>query len=132
MISRMIRTVLFPSLAVLFLMGCEKEPGFGGLATISGKVYAYDYNNSDRLEAEGYTGDIEVFLAAENSDEILERARTDFKGAYIFRELRKGTYNVWVYSDCDKCTANQEAVIKKVEIKSNKENIRLEDFKISI
>jgi hypothetical protein len=117
---------------LLTVSSCEKEPGFGGLASISGKVYAYDYNNSGRLEAEGYTGDIVVYLAAENSDEILERARTDFKGAYVFRELRKGTYHVWVYSECDKCTNNQEAVIKKVVVKSNKENIRLEDFKINI
>jgi len=118
-------------LATIFT-SCEKEPGFGGLASISGKVYAYDYNNSGRLEAEGYTGDIVVYLAAENSDEILERARTDFKGAYIFRELRRGSYNVWVFSDCDKCTNNQEPIIKKVVIKSNKEKITLDDFKINI
>jgi hypothetical protein len=111
---------------------CEKEPGFGGLATISGKVYAYDYNNSGRLEAEGYTGDIVVYIAAEKRDEVLERLRTDFKGAYEFRELRKGTYHVWVYSECDKCTNNQEAIVKKVVVKANKEKLILEDFKVNI
>jgi hypothetical protein len=132
MTSRIFFSAVFLPLVLLLFTGCEKEPGFGGLASISGKVYAYEYNNSGRLEAEGYTGDIVVYLAAENSNEILERARTDFKGAYLFRELRKGTYHVWVYTDCDKCTNNQEPVVKKVVIKSNKENIMLEDFKINI
>jgi hypothetical protein len=132
MTSRIFFSAVFLPLVLLLFTGCEKEAGFGGLASISGKVYAYEYNNSGRLEAEGYTGDIVVYLAAENSNEILERARTDFKGAYLFRELRKGTYHVWVYTDCDKCTNNQEPVVKKVVIKSNKENIMLEDFKINI
>ena len=125
----LICTILF--VGFLFI-SCEKEPGFGGLASISGKVYSYDYNTSNQLEAEGYTGDIEVYIAADGSDQVLERARTDFKGAFVFRELRRGTYNVWVFSECDKCTDNKEAVVRKVVIKSNKENMVLEDFAVKI
>ena len=111
---------------------CEKESGFGGLAEIKGKVYVFDYNPEGILVAEGYTGDIEVFIGVVGQSGVLERVRTDFDGTFRIRELRKGTYNIWVYSDCDKCTDNKEPIIQKTVVSSNRQTITLEDFRIRL
>jgi len=120
------------AILVCLLSSCKKEEGFGGLASISGKVYAYDYNSSGKLEAEGYAGDIEVYISADGDSEILERGRTSYDGGFIFRELRKGNYQVWVYSDCSKCPNGHEAVVQKVNIPGRKSHIELEVFEINI
>lgn len=125
-----LRLILLISISTF--LSCEKEPGFGGLAEISGKVYVFDYNPQEILVAEGYTGDIEVFLSVEGQPGVLERVRTDFDGSYRFRELRKGTYNIWVFSDCDKCTDNKEPILQKTIVSSNRQKISLEDFRIRL
>jgi hypothetical protein len=119
-------------MASVLLCACEKEPGFGGLATVTGKVYAFDYNPAGSLIAEGYTGDIEVFIGVEGQPGVLDRIRTGFDGSYIFTQLRKGTYVVWVFSDCDTCTDNKEPVLQIVKVTSNRQKINLEDFRIRI
>jgi hypothetical protein len=123
-----------PFIAILsvFLLSCEKEPGFGGLASVTGKVYAFDYNPAGTLIGEGYTGDIVVFISVEGQPGVLERIRTSFDGSYIFTQLRKGTYIVWVFSYCDTCTDNQEPITKTVKVTSNRQKITLEDFRIRI
>jgi hypothetical protein len=116
----------------VFISSCEKEPGFGGLATITGKVYAFDYNPAGSLIGEGYTGDIEVFISVEGQPGVLDRIRTSFDGSYIFTQLRKGSYVIWVFSDCDICTDNKEPVSQIVKVNSNRQEITLEDFRIRI
>lgn len=120
------------SAVLLCISSCEKEPGFGGLATISGKVYAYDYNPQGILIGEGYTGDLEVFISVEGQPGVLDRIRTSFDGSYLFSRLRKGTYVVWVFSYCNNCPDNQEPIKKTVRVTSNREKIILEDFRIRI
>lgn len=128
------RTLLLSVVLVLsvFISSCEKEPGFGGLATITGKVYAFDYNPAGNLIGEGYTGDIEVFISIEGQPGVLDRIRTSFDGSYLFNQLRKGTYVIYVFSYCDACTDNQEPVVQTVKITSNRQQINLEDFRIRI
>lgn len=119
-------------LTLFIFTQCEKEEGFGGLGVIKGKVYAYDYNNSGVLIAEGYAGDIEVYIGAEGSSEILERLRTSHDGSYEIRGLRKGKYEVWVYSDCDLCPNGIEPIIQKVSIDQKKSEVTLNTFEINI
>ena len=114
------------------IYSCEKEPGFGGLATVAGKVYAFDYNPEGNLTGEGYTGDVEVFISVEGQPGVLDRIRTSFDGSYIFTQLRKGTYVIWVFSSCDSCIDNQEPIKQIVEISSNRQRITLEDFRIRL
>lgn len=111
---------------------CIKEEGFGGLATISGKVYAYDYNNSGVLIAEGYTGDIDVYIRAKGSNVELNRIRTTYDGTFAFKQLRKGDYEVWVYSDCAKCPNGIEPIIQSVALTNKKENLELSVFEVNI
>lgn len=128
------KTILIvSSLCILFLFSCSKEAGFGGLSSISGKVYAKDYTpNSGIIEAEGYTADMKVYISVEGSGFILQDTRTDLGGSYKFDGLRKGKYQVWTFTECDTCTNNQEAVIQTIEIKDRKEDAVLSDFFINI
>lgn len=111
---------------------CKKEPGYGGLATVTGRVYVYDYNQSNVLEGEGYTGDWNVYIKADDRPGQLDDISTDLNGYFQFEGLRKGKYTIWVFEDCDTCTDNKRAVKQLIEIKKNNEDIVLPDFKIKI
>ncbi len=118
---------------ILLFTSCKKEPGFGGLSCIEGKVYATDYTpNSGIIEAEGYTADMKVVISVEGSNTILDETKTNLDGSYRFEKLRKGTYKVWTFTECDTCTNNETPVIQSVEVKSNRETITLPDFSINI
>lgn len=123
-------------LAIIFVLSfisCTKEAGFGGLASIEGKVYAYDYTpNSGIIEAEGYTADMKVVISVLGSGTILDEVKTDLNGAFKFDKLRKGTYQIWTFTECDTCTNNEDPVIQSTEITDRKENIILPDFVINI
>lgn len=120
-------------LAVLLtLISCEKEEGYGGLASVLGRVYAHDYSNSGDLLSEGYAGDIEVYIKAKDDKEIIDRIRTIYDGSFQFSQLRKGDYEVWVYSDCKACPNGVEAVIQEVNISGKKSKVELPVFEINI
>jgi len=127
-----LRRLFFIICALFLLTSCKKEAGFGGLATISGKVYAFDYTPNGIIEAQGYTPDMKVVIAVKDSKEVLSEIRTNLKGEYIFDRLRKGTYQVYTFTDCDTCTNNEDPVIQEVNITNNKEEKLLPDFIINI
>lgn len=111
---------------------CEKEEGFGGLASISGKVYAKDYNSSGKLVEEGYLGDVTVYIGKKDDPHYLDRLNSSYDGSFKFKFLHPGNYDVWVFGDCDTCTWDQMHVKKSITIRGKKENAVLEDLVISI
>lgn len=119
-------------LTMLLFVSCKKEAGFGGLSTVTGKVYAKDYKANDPLiiEAEGYTANMKIVISVDGSGKVLKETRTDNTGSFKFEELRKGSYNIWTFSDCDLCTNNDSVVVQSFEITSRKETVELDDFNI--
>lgn len=115
------------------LMACKKEPGFGGRASIQGKVFVYDTNKeqTDTL-AEGYLGNINVFISVDGKEGVLDQVDTDMNGNYKIEELRKGTYHLWVYSDCLTCPDDRIALQQTVTITGTKDEIKLPDFIIRL
>lgn len=120
------------ALCILLFAACTKEAGFGGLATIEGKVYARDFTPGGIIEAEGYTADMKVVIEVVGSNQVLDEVRTDLNGSFKFDELRKGTYHVYTFTECDTCTNNEDPVVQTVEITEKKESVTLEDFIIII
>jgi hypothetical protein len=113
------------------LSGCTKPEGEGGTSAIYGKVYAFDYNNSGVLQSEFYLGDEDVFIIYGNEDNYYDDSyKTSFDGSFRFQYLRKGTYTVFVYSDCDTCDSGIEAISQTVEVTENNQDIFLEDFEV--
>lgn len=112
-------------------LGCKKEAGPGGLATIKGKVYGRDITASGGLRAEGYIGDVRVFISVSGNPSYFEDIRTSYDGSFEFRFLRKGSYDLWTYSDCDTCLLKQQLVMRQgVTIDGRKETKVVPDFEI--
>jgi hypothetical protein len=112
--------------AISFL-SCSKEEGYGGLATIKGKVYGKDFNSSGYLVGEGYLGDISVYISKSGSTNYFDKVDSAYDGSFTFKFLHKGTYDIWVFGDCDTCTWEQTFVKKTIRISSTKQTVTSED-----
>jgi hypothetical protein len=109
---------------------CSKDEGYGGLGKISGKVYGYDVTSSGNIRAEGYMGEVKIYISEHNNPNYFDDINTSYDGSFQFRFLNKGSYDLWVYSDCDTCVWKQKYEIKAVDISSKKQAVTVEDFKI--
>ncbi|MBK7214776.1 MAG: hypothetical protein IPH88_16070 [Bacteroidales bacterium] len=117
-------------LAILFT-SCEKEPGEGGTSSISGKVYVLDYNSTLTHLNETYYGSKEdVYIVYGDNTVYNNSMETSFDGSYRFDNLRKGHYRIFAYSKDSTATipGGVFAVIKEVDITSNKQDINLDDL----
>jgi hypothetical protein len=123
---------------LLFLpfVACEKPAGPGGKATVTGKVYAYDFDNTQRyLLSKGYSSGDKVFICYGNSTAIGNDVVTSSDGSFEFRYLNKGHYKVFVNSlDTSikvKGNDTEFPVIKEFDITGTSQEITLEDFIIN-
>lgn len=115
-------------LSVLFiaLFSCEKEEGEGGKATITGKIVIQEKSPSCILGANYAAPDKDVYIIYGTEDSIFDDdVKTNFDGTYEFKWLRKGTYTIYAYSDCecDGCLEEKEPIFQTVEIKDRKEEL---------
>ena len=117
-------------LTAFLITACSKEPGVGGSASISGKVFGYDINTLGVITDSAYAGDYRVFISYGDNNASDNDIRTSYTGDFSFKGLRKGLYRVYVYSQCDTCTFNQSYSVQEVEITSNKQELTLPDFVI--
>ena len=124
------KKLIYFALIISFL-SCSKEEGYGGLATITGKVYAKDYNSSGYLVGEGYIGDVAVYISKSGETAYFDKVDSAYDGSFTFKFLYKGTYDIWVYGDCDSCTWDQTFVKKTITISSSKETVTTEDLIIT-
>ena len=121
----------------LFFSGCEKEEGEGGRSSISGVVIEQEMQNAqtDIVVREYPLVDERVYIIYGDSTEIYnDDMRTDFEGRFQFRFLRKGTYTVFAYTECnqiydDGCqdAGGTWAIKRTVELGKN-EDVVLEDI----
>lgn len=109
---------------------CKKDPGTGGLATIKGKVYAYDYNTYGELVDSGYIADEKVYISYGDHTTVDDDVNTSYTGGYMFEWLQKGDYTVFVLSKCDTCPLGTTHIEQKVTIESRKQVVNLPDFVI--
>ncbi|MCX6269863.1 MAG: hypothetical protein NTU44_01345 [Bacteroidetes bacterium] len=119
--------LLFTS-AVLF--SCKKDPGVGGTSGIYGKVYVKDYNATFTvLQDEYYAPDVDVYIIYGDDKSYGDKVKTSYDGTYEFKYLRKGTYHVYAYSkDSTLQTTSDLAVIKKVEITKNHQDVEVPEI----
>jgi hypothetical protein len=112
--------LLFVFFSVM-LVSCSKDPGEGGTSSISGKVFAKDYNSTFTvLQSEFYVSDIWVYIIYGNDKDYGDRIKTSYDGTYEFKYLRPGTYHIYAYSkDSTMQTNAAVAVIRDVDIQKN-------------
>ena len=57
-----IKQILIIALVPFSLYSCEKQPGEGGRATISGQVYQNIYDNNDSLIATEEAREVDIYI----------------------------------------------------------------------
>lgn len=125
---RLMRNLLFTMGAAVTLFSCTKGPGEGGTSAIKGKIYIEDYNGSGVLQAEYYAPEERVYLIFGDEGFYGMDTRTSFDGTYEFNYLKKGSYTVFAYSDCDTCASGVIASSMKLEITDNNSTLEVADI----
>jgi len=113
------------------LTACEQGEGFGGTSSVSGKVYALDYNTElTELLEQYYAPDEDVFIVFGDDMTYADKISTHYDGTFEFKNLKKGHYTVYAYSK--DTTGNPDGekfpVISSFEITSNRQEIVLDDL----
>lgn len=128
-----LRIVVFILISLNFF-SCKKQPGEGGFASIEGKVYVKDYDDSYTiLTAQYYLPSETVYIIYGDGNEVANTVKTSYDGSFKFNYLRKGTYKIFVLSeDTTKpfLSVPKEELVK-VTITKRKEKIVLKDFIIA-
>jgi hypothetical protein len=122
------------------IVSCKKQPGIGGVAQITGNVYAdtiFD-NKNNKVLGSGYLASIVVYLCYDNDTIASQSTKTSYSGAYKFDYLQKGNYSVYVLSDKmrDLNDTMQSFhpfgyVKKEISIKNKKDIIKVETMHIN-
>ncbi|MDP5028559.1 MAG: hypothetical protein NWQ14_10075 [Flavobacterium sp.] len=110
---------------------CSKDEGYGGLASISGRVFGKDYNSNGVLVSSNYLGGAKVYIGVHGSSTPFDDVDTSYDGTFRFEYLQKGTYDIWVFGDCDSCSWDQTYVVKTIEITSRKSSVTTDDLIIT-
>ena len=118
------RLLLCAAMAVL-LFSCSKDPGVGGKATVKGIIIKEDWNeNTGQFTGISYPAPDERIYIDYSADGFLDDdVRTNYDGEFEFRWLRKGDYEIVVYSECPTCDSGQEAIRIPVSIGDRKEEV---------
>jgi len=118
---------LLPFLLLVLLLGpsCKKEEGEGGLAEIRGVVLRQDINNNTgQPEGDPYPyQEARVYIIYGDHDYYDDDVRTGPAGQYVFPWLRKGTYTIYTFGECNDCPGGSVVVQQTVEIKDKKETV---------
>jgi hypothetical protein len=129
--------ILLLLVLIVCISSCKKPAGPGGQATVKGKVYAYDYDNTyTYLVSKGYFPGIKVYIIYGTGTNIGNSIATSTDGSYEFKYLNKGHYKVYVNSvDTTykiKGNDSERSIIKEFDIKDAKQKVVLEDIVINM
>ena len=108
-------------IGLVLFSSCRKGPGPGGKASITGKIYEYNYNSEYTvIQGEYFKGDHDIFLQYDGGNTYDEKTSTHFDGTFEFNYLLPGKYFVYTYSeDTLATTPGNIVIIKEVEIEKD-------------
>lgn len=116
-------------LSLAMTIGCNKEEGSGGTATIEGQVFQIIHDDdhypptADTLPAVKQ----DVFLVYGSDTYFGDDAETDENGSYRFRYLTPGHYTVYAYSEL---ASGEKIAVKKQVTLQRGEHLQVEDLYI--
>lgn len=133
--SNFFKTIVISAFA-LCISSCEKNPGPGGRTTVTGKVYAHDFDNTQRFEiSKGYSSGERVYIIYGDNSNHGDDVRTSPDGSFEFKYLRKGRYKIYVNSldTSIKWKGNKtvKPVYKEIEVSGKKEVVSVGDITIN-
>jgi hypothetical protein len=126
------------NIVVIFVLAsltfsCKKQPGEGGFASIEGKVYLKDYDDSYTiLTAEYYLPSETVYIIYGDGTEVSNTVKTSYDGSFKFNYLRKGSYKIFVLGEdsAKPFLAVPKEELVQVDISKRKQKVVLNDFVI--
>jgi len=121
---RIVKCISLIFIGSLIMISCKKGAGEGGKATITGKIFATNYNATLKADS-GLIGDYKVYINYGDETGISNDVSTDYNGVFKFNYLRKGKYTVWVYSKKSSLYVLDSSIVKSVEIADKSETIDL-------
>ena len=96
---------------------------YEGSSSISGRVYAYDWNSEFTiLKAEFFIRNRYVYIARSGDNFYFERLRTFYDGTFVFNSLPIGDYQVYAYSR-DRDDPQEIPVIINLKIEENVQTV---------
>ena len=109
------------ALYLIPLIGCEKDPGEGGTATITGKIFVIDVNDETGVEqGRYYAQNRNVYIIYGEGTIPDDDVRTGFDGTYEFNYLHKGQYIVYAFTECDdslpECPSGRMPVMDTIQV----------------
>jgi len=87
-----------------------------------------DYNNAGQLQGQYYAQEERVYIIYGDADFYGNDTRTSYDGTYEFDYLRKGSYTIFAYSNCDTCASGSIATMMTAEITKNHSTVTLPDL----
>lgn len=129
---RNLQLLLF-GLALTLTISCKKQAGEGGQATIKGKIWVQDWNSGFTIKNGEYAAmDEDVYIIYGNNVSYNDRIKTNYKGEFEFKYLRKGQYTIYVYSKDNtlKSQSGDTSFVRMVEITSKKQILNIEQITI--
>jgi hypothetical protein len=118
--KKKILSLLLSSIILIGLLGCNKEPGPGGRATIKGKLLSGNIN-SPEFEVTPEDGEPEERVYLVYGDRMSghdKDMRVSHDGSFEFKHLRKGVYQVFAYGyNPEKSSSNDMSpIIRTIEV----------------
>jgi hypothetical protein len=134
------RKKIIPALiAAVFInciFSCKKPAGPGGQASVSGKVYTNDFDNTfSYLLTKGYRAGEKVYIIYGDNTSIGNKMETSPDGVFEFKYLTKGHYKVYANSvdTSVKVKGNSASfsVMREFDITDQKQKVQLDDIVIN-
>ncbi len=127
----------FLLLFCILVTSCTKQPGIGGEASITGRIYANHYNSTFTVLLNSYyVPDTYVYLIFGDDINYGARINTNYNGEFEFKYLYPGDYTVYTYSIDSAAIVNfaadppDSAMIRQVTITDKNEIIDVGDILI--
>lgn len=115
----------------LLAFACKKEAGEGGTSTITGKVFAKNYDKNLTFQIDSfYIADYDVYIMYGDNSIYNDKFKTNYDGSFEFKHLRKGKYTVYALSKdlINRKEVPMICVKETVEITKNKQTITTNDL----
>jgi hypothetical protein len=106
-----------------------------GNSSISGRIYLVNYDQSTictqyPVSDTSYAQEQEVYIVYGSHDYYDDRIRTHYDGTFKFRNLIKGVYKIYTYSEDISGATQMIPVIRQVEITQENQEIIISDIYI--
>jgi len=104
-----------------------------GTSSISGRVFVKNYKNSyeyPNLVVKDITPaqELEIYITYGNHTFYDERLRTSSDGSFVFNNLIKGKYKIFMYSEDVSGGTAYKVIEKEIEITENNQDISINDI----